>query len=363
LSEFLIIPMNRLGVVGVQKNVMGVIKFINEAITRNKRVLWLMIDTQLYTTEFPEGHVYSKGSFILENGVEIKEQLENQNFTFSEIKGDIKNCKELSHKKIALYLGKGTAEFCWKPLIEVLDLAGFPYSPLYDSDIREGRLEHFDILIVPGGPDAGESYYFGMGKLGYDNLKDFIINRGNYFGICAGAYLPLTSLYSENRYWLNLIEATDDHDLDYWRTGTGFVRISITNPLHPFAFGLTSGGVNTLDCVYWEGPAIKVLKDNVKILAKFNEFIASGTTHDRPTWDLLDNYPAIDSINSWYNLLTKERFDKYLKGSAAIVETKINSNKVLLYSHHAEFGNIGIARRKDSMIFLLITNALFYLSI
>lgn len=362
MNKFLIIPMDRLGVVSVQDNAMDTMKSINNLVKSGKKTYWLMEDTKLTTDDFPEGHIYSAGGFIVENDNEIKEQLDDKNIIYSEVESEIKNVSVIEPKEIALYVGKGTAEFCWKPLIEVLDLAGFSYKSIDDKDIRNGMLENFDIFLVPGGPDAGESYYWGMGKLGYDKIKEFVNNKGNYFGICAGAYLPLTSISKQNRYWLNLIDATDIDDLDYWRTGTGFVRLKLVENQHPFAYGLTAGAVNTIDAIYWEGPAIRVLNDSVKVLATYDDFIASGTNLDYPRWDLLDNTPAKEAINSWPNVLTRERFDCFLKGTAAVVETKINGNKMLLYSHHAEFGDIGLSKRKDSRIFQLITNGLLYLS-
>jgi len=61
--------------------------------------------------------------------------------------------------------------------------------------------------------------------------------------------------------------------------------------------------------------------------------------------------------------LNTERFDNHLKDTAAILETKINGNKMILYSPHAEFGNIGVTQRSKSQIFQLITNGLLYLSV
>lgn len=363
MSGFLIVPMDRLGVTGVQGNAMEAIKEMNSLMASGQQVSWLIRDTKLVTADFPEGHVYSAGGFVVTGDDEVQERLTAKGIIHSALKDEPANNADLRPKNIGLYVGQGTAEFCWQPLMEVLDLAGFSYKSIDDNDIRQGLLSDFDIFLVPGGPDAGESYYCGLGDAGYGKLKEYIMSQGNYFGICAGAYLPLTSVYKDNRYWLNLIAATDDEDLDYWRTGTGFVKIRITEPSHPFAFGLAAGGVNTLDCVYWEGPAMRVLDDNVKILATYDDFVASGTRTDLPRWDLLDNEPAKEALNSWYNVLTRDRFDRYLRDAAAVVETKINNNKMLLYSPHAEFGNIGITNRRDSRIFQLITNGLFYLSI
>ena len=67
---------------------------------------------------------------------------------------------------------------------------------LKDEDIRSGKLENYDALVVPGSPDAGECYYHGLGELGFEKIREFIRDRGHYLGVCGGAYLPLTSTSS-----------------------------------------------------------------------------------------------------------------------------------------------------------------------
>ncbi len=357
----IIVPMDRLGVANVQEYPMNTIKFIN-TLLNNKEVGWIVQPSYFKTDKFPEGHLYTQGGFIINYNADLLENIKENNIIFDTTEDDVPSLT-LKKTKIALYNGKGAADFCTVPLSEVLNFAGFNFEVLSDEDIRSGLLYEFDILIVPGGPDAGESYYWGLGNRGYENLKQFIWNKGQYFGICAGAYLPLTSLSKENKYWLGIINATDEQDLDYWRTGTGFTRMEIFDSNHLVFSGITAGGINTIDIVYWEGPAIKTLDNSVKILAVFKDFIASGHINERPQWDLFDNTPAIDSIKNWYNVLTRERFYKHLKGRAAIVETELNGNKMVLYSPHFEFGNIGINDRIKSQPFQLITNGLFYLSL
>jgi len=355
------IPMDRLGVESVQSNPMGTIKFINNLLY-SREVRWLLNPMKLHTDKFSEGHFFNSGGFLVDHDSNIINKIKEMNIVFDIVK-DSNLGEKLNPTKIALYNGKGTADFCIVPLVEVLDLAGFKYKHLSDSDIRKDLLHEFDIFLVPGGPDAGESYYWGLGEKGYNNIKNFLYNNGQYFGLCAGAYLPLKSLSKENKYWLELIDATDDNDLDYWRTGSGFVRIKVLDSTHPIVSGICAGKINTLDIIYWEGPAIQILSDKVKAIATFYEFIASGSPKEYPKWDLLDNTLAIKAINAWYNVLTKERFEKYLKERASIVETRINRNRVILYSPHAEFGNIGITQRLKSQSYQLIANGLFYLSI
>lgn len=361
IKKKIIVPMDRLGVVNVQDKPMDAIKFIN-CILSDSRVNWLTNPTNIKTERFPEGHLYSQGGFVIDYSPEVLERAKESNIVYDIAEEDIIS-SPIKKTEIALYNGKGAADFCTVPLSEVMNLSGFNFEVLSDEDIRNGLLDDFDILIVPGGPDAGESYYWGLGNKGYDNLKHYVWNRGQYFGICAGAYLPLTSLSKDNKHWLGIINATDEQDLDYWRTGTGFTKMEIINNNHPVFSSVVAGGVNTTDMVYWEGPAIKPLDESIKTLAVFKDFIASGHINDRPQWELFDNTPAIDSIKNWYNVLTKERFDKHLKDRAAIVETTLGKNKMVLYSPHFEFGNIGISERINSQTFHLITNCLFYLSI
>jgi glutamine amidotransferase-like uncharacterized protein len=353
--------MDRLGVKNLQKNSMLAIKTMNEILHKNIEVRWLTQPGELITKNFPEGHFFQQGAFSIDYSPDITAQLREKNICFDIIESGIGEV--IKPIKIALYHGKGTAEFCIEPIIEVLDLSSFNYRLLSDNDIKRGLLDSFDILLVPGGPDAGESYYWGLGKKGYKNIQSYVYNKGHYFGLCAGAYLALKPLSSENKYWLELVDATDDCELDYWRSGTGFVRINILDRYTPIIAGLAVGNVNTMDMIYWEGPAMRVLNNTVKIVAEYSDFIASGCQDHYPNWDLLDNYLAVKSIKEWYNKLTETRFNKYLENKAAILETTINQNRVVLISPHAEFGNIGISPKRETQSFQLITNTLFYLSI
>lgn len=357
------IPMDRLGVVSVQPDFTKAIAEANRLLSEGGKVNWLTLPTKLVTDSFPEGFTFQPGSFAVEAKDGLAERLLSLGIVHQAFQAEVSPGRALSPMSIALYNGKGAAEFCSKPLLEALGWMGFKPEALSDRDIREGALSSFDTLLVPGGPDAGEGYYCGLGEKGYKNIREFVEYKGHYFGICAGAYLPLTDVTGKNKFWMGLVGATDDQGLDYWRTGTGFVRVALDDIDHPFAFGLAAGPVSTQDMVYWEGPAMKPVDRSVHVLATFQSFIASGAAGARPGWDLADNGPAKDSINSWYNVLTRERFDKHLAGRAAMLETSINGHKVLLYSPHAEFGNIGIGPRPLSQVFQFLSNGLFYMTV
>jgi len=364
MSRQIIVPIDRMGVENYQSDLVSTIKSINDSISSSFSVLRTSADTEFKTDLFPEGHLFSAGAFLIDEAA--KDVLIEHGTRFQQvIQGDSDRPSEVfpvERRKIALYVGSGAADFCTGPLREVLDHFGFSYDQVDEQDIRNDALRSFSILIVPGGPDAGESYYAGLGTLGYEKLRRFALAEGSYFGICAGAYLALKSRTKKNRFWLDLADVTDEEDLDYWRTGTAFVRIRMDGSENPCFYGLTAGSRNTADMIYWEGPAMRVIGPNATSLARFDDFIAGGAPGEEPAWDLLDNRPARDCISEWYNVMSRQRFERHLKGTAAIVEATPGERRMLLYSPHAEFGNIGICERHKSTVFLLLANGIFYLS-
>jgi predicted deacylase len=55
------------------------------------------------------------------------------------------------------------------------------------SDIREGVLDHFEVVIFPGG--SGSKQAAALGIEGRKQVRTFVEGGGGFVGICAGAYL------------------------------------------------------------------------------------------------------------------------------------------------------------------------------
>ncbi len=89
------------------------------------------------------------------------------------------------------------------------------------QDIRDGALDQFDTVILPGGSGSGQAK--GLAETGREAMKKFIRNGGGYVGICAGAYLA-TGNYS----WSLGILNADSIDRKHWRRGKGQVSIELT---------------------------------------------------------------------------------------------------------------------------------------
>lgn len=357
----LFIPADRIGLVTAQKSVATACVAVNALLAKGIPVRWHVSALALAESpRWPEGHYYQCG-FSVPDSAAARGALEQSGAVFEALPALPRAEYTLRPIKIAFYGGRGADADFSRPLLDVLDLGGFSYRELSDADIRSGALDGFDVLVVPGSPDAGECYYAGLGNRGYDRIRSFVAGRGHYLGICGGAYLPLTANNAKNRFWLNIVAATEDEDLDYWHTGSGFVRCRVDDGEHPLFASLALGATSSLNLVYWEGPAISVTGEGVRPLAHFERLLASGAPSLRPHWDLRDNRMAEAAVN-YYNPLTPEVFDRLLKNRCAFAEAEYHGHKLLLFSPHPEMGNPGSGPWAESPGFLLVFNGLFYLS-
>lgn len=75
--------------------------------------------------------------------------------------------------------------------VETLSRAGIPYRLLSSSDIAEGQLEKFRIVLVPGGWAAHKAR--SLGEAGKKLIAGFLEGGGAYIGFCGGAGMALSS--------------------------------------------------------------------------------------------------------------------------------------------------------------------------
>lgn len=360
--DMLFIPTDRIGLESFQPSISLTARTVNTLLRLGEQVRWYTGPLRFAATPiWPEGHTYQSG-FCVSDTASNRRLLDENSLRWEAVPEPPGQALLLRPLKAAVYDGRGAGAAFSGPLVDVLGEGGFEYTFIDDAGVRAGGLADYDVFVVPGSPDAGECYYAGLGELGQEMIRRFIAERGHYLGVCGGAYLPLTSYNDRNRCWLEIVEATDGQDLDYWRTGSGFVRCRIDADDHPVFSGMTAGVTNSLDLVYWEGPALEIKGANVRQLAHFERLLASGREPLRPQWQLHDNVMAKAAIREWHNPLSQELFDELLAGRCAFAEADWRGHKILMYSPHPEMGNVGYGPRKDSLNFLLLYNGLFYLS-
>ncbi|MBX9878722.1 MAG: hypothetical protein K2Y22_09720 [Candidatus Obscuribacterales bacterium] len=89
--------------------------------------------------------------------------------------------------KVAIFVGGGTEpdEFL-KEFRNTADDSIY-WERIYNDDIRNGALDNFDALVIPGGSAISESR--SMGAIARQNIRRFVSQGGIYLGVCAGGYL------------------------------------------------------------------------------------------------------------------------------------------------------------------------------
>ncbi|MBO4287944.1 MAG: hypothetical protein J5985_07265 [Kiritimatiellae bacterium] len=151
------------------------------------------------------------------------------------------------------------------PIARVLTL-----SPEYDlrflspEDYRNGGLEGIDLLIQPGG--GCTSQYKALGPKGVEALRNYVVNGGKYYGVCAGAFLALQQSLP-HRPRLGLVPFKGD-DPAYYR-GDAPIKVALTQEGME-VFGTTN---KNRTVIYYGGPAVvpgtPVADADVKVLAEY----------------------------------------------------------------------------------------------
>jgi hypothetical protein len=76
-------------------------------------------------------------------------------------------------------------------LVETLQHLNIPHELLTGQEIREGSLDRYGVLVVPGGWASHK--LVGLGERGASAVRRFVERGGCYLGFCGGAGLALSS--------------------------------------------------------------------------------------------------------------------------------------------------------------------------
>lgn len=175
----LFIPTDRIGLESIQKSISNTSKTLNKLLKQGIRIKWHINGLYLDKTPlWPEGHYYQCG-FSMDHTETAQEMLKDNGIIWETLENIAETKLEIFRSKIALYSGKGAGADFSVPLIEIFEQGGFSFTQVDDNDIRSGKLSCFDIFVVPGSPDAGECYYAGLGKLGYERIREFFQKEVN----------------------------------------------------------------------------------------------------------------------------------------------------------------------------------------
>ncbi len=178
--------------------------------------------------------------------------------------------------------------------------AGFRCERLHPDEIRSGRLDAFDVLIVPGG--SGSKQAKNLGKQGRENVRNFVAEGKGYVGICAGSYLA-TSDYDWSLHILNAKVI----DRAHWARGTGNVDLQLTEGGRSF----WSQDEKLISVYYGQGP----------LLAP----------------DLKPDLPSFQSLAEYGTEIAKNNAPTgVMVGTTAIARAAYKQGRVICFSPHPE---------------------------
>lgn len=218
--------------------------------------------------------------------------------------------------KIAIYTGKGSS-YSWIWLAEIFDK--FSIANIHFINSIE-NLDCYDILVLPGGDTFALAE--GIGKEKLQQIKNAIENGLTYFGICAGAYLPLKSALTPLS-WFNLVNAKisnissniDNFDKNY------IVPYGCSFVLHPIRDEVVVKIKDKeLKVPLFGGPIIKECED--EIIASYENFT------DRTVF-----------------LTTKHLAEKIIIGKIAVIKKNYGNGRLYLFSPHFEHPNYDSANK------------------
>lgn len=94
---------------------------------------------------------------------------------------------DLNGVNIALYYGDASSSSSSRTALQFMfSWMNATVDTLYASDIKNGDLADYDMIVIPGGW-AG-TYNEDLAGSGIIEIQEFVEDGGSFFGVCAGAY-------------------------------------------------------------------------------------------------------------------------------------------------------------------------------
>lgn len=240
---------------------------------------------------------------------------------------------------------------------------GFLVDFIEPQEIRQGRLEEFDMLIIPGGGGLGMiGQLKPLGDAGCQKVTEFVQQGGMYVGACAGSFdgaiAPDVFLADcpEQKH-MQLANAAIWNQGDAWlgleSPGVGVIESLNTAPDHPLMFGMPERFAIT----HYNGPIFEPQNDTISGASDMIAFTSvAGSTENFTPSEYFLRWSEFDADEAKGNTLLSRAVDG---GHSNIVGGYNGLGRVVLFGSHAEFG-YNLAMDKWDAPARMLANAAFW---
>jgi glutamine amidotransferase-like uncharacterized protein len=171
---------------------------------------------------------------------------------------------------VCVYFDYGVFEACKTNTIHMLNEMHCYYTPISRDSIYNGALDHYRVLIMPGGDMWQYNSY--LTPAGMNAIKKFVSQGGGYIGICGGSYFAANLIVwrgwsgqprdSVSISGLNLFASIADGPIESFAPSyvDNQCQIQINNKSHPITYNLP----DVIQPYYDHGPMF-VYNDSVNI--------------------------------------------------------------------------------------------------
>ncbi len=171
--------------------------------------------------------------------------------------------------KVGVFNGNGASPVCVLETVEALKIdEGIIGKEISPFDIVSDKINDFDVIIFPGG--SGSKELNSLGKKGKDAIISFVKKGKGLVGICAGAYMTM----STDGYPSLQISNMKHLDRAHYNRGRGLVE-----------FALTEKGASIFPELkdkkaflqYYDGPVMQLKDSSVSSNTELAKFITDIT--------------------------------------------------------------------------------------
>lgn len=240
---------------------------------------------------------------------------------------------------------------------------GFLVDFIEPQEIRQGRLEEFDMLIIPGGGGLGMiGQLKPLGDEGCRKVTEFVQQGGMYVGACAGSFdgaiAPDVFLADcpEQKH-MQLANAAIWNQGDAWlgleSPGVGVIESHNTAPEHPLMFGMPE----RFPITHYNGPIFEPQNGTISGASDMIAFASvAGATEDFTPSEYFLRWSEYDAEEAKGNTLLSRAVDER---HSNIVGGYNGLGRVVLFGSHAEFG-YNLAMDKWDAPARMLANAAFW---